>query len=448
MIMVKNLKTKIQDFARGKYSVFWDLFDAINESVWDYFWKKTQENQTMTQLLHSWTMDNLLDLWTKDGILNAYDEKDFSKLAEEQAVSVFEKYNMLVEDKTKDEEYFLELKQKLQLKLQSKKAHDSRFFAYYVHHFKYYFFGACVVGGIGIFAFLLGFLTINRVPKFFSNPKVLTMTWNQAFGVFSGVSSIVRLDEQQSLLTPNHTESYTQLAKENFPTLLKDIPVARRKKSFDTDLKGLMKILNLPDLRWDKFADKELKTITLGSWAMNISLDLEKWKLAMNYQVWTRLHAKGSFSTSESVIKKKIRNQIFDLGLSLEQYGQIRIEKQVNNELIVAFIPRLFNGKLIYDEKGQMEGLNIRYHLNAGQIISLDNYSFSSWEVSKYPLLNQENLIKKAIKIWLYPQGMALNMKKLGKGEVVYQYKGDFLIPMIRRNLEGNQFFLSLVEEK
>ena len=43
---------------------------------------------------------------------------------------------------------------------------------------------------------------------------------------------------------------------------------------------------------------------------------------------------------------------------------------------------------------------------------------------------------------------MALNMKKLGKGEVVYQHKGDFLIPMIRRNLEGNQFFLSLVEEK
>gem|GEM_PF-504841 len=43
---------------------------------------------------------------------------------------------------------------------------------------------------------------------------------------------------------------------------------------------------------------------------------------------------------------------------------------------------------------------------------------------------------------------MALNMKKLGKGEIVYRYKGDFLIPMIRRNLEGNQFFLSLVEEK
>lgn len=66
-------------------------------------------------------------------------------------------------------------------------------------------------------------------------------------------------------MTPNHTESYIQLAKENFPTLSENIPVARRKKSFDTDLKGLMKILNLPDLRWDKFAGKELKNITLGS---------------------------------------------------------------------------------------------------------------------------------------------------------------------------------------
>lgn len=108
---------------------------------------------------------------------------------------------------------------------------------------------------------------------------------------------------------------------------------------------------------------------------------------------------KESFSTSESIIKKKIRNQILDLGLSLEQYGQIKIEEQINNEVIVAFIPRLFNGKLIYDEKGQMEGLDIRYHLNSEQIISLDNYSFSSWEVSKYLVLNQDNLIKKSIKI-------------------------------------------------
>lgn len=448
MIMVKNLKTKIQEFARGKYSVFWDLFDAINESVWDYLFQKTGQNQVVTQLLHSWTMDALLDLWCKEGVLKFYDESDFFKLAEDQAELVFSKYELLTENNSIEEKYFSQLKLRLESSLKLKKAHDSRFFAYYVHHFKYYFLGACVVGGIGIFAFLLGFLTINRVPKFFSNPKVLTMTWNRAFGVFSGVSSIVRLDEQQSLLTPNHTESYIQLVKENFPTLSKDIQVARRKKSFDTDLKGLMKILNLPDLRWDKFVDKELKTITLGSWAMNINLNLEKWELAMNYQIWTRLHAKASFSSSESVIKKKIRNQILDLGLSLEQYGQIRIEKQINNKVIVAFIPRLFNGKLIYDEKGQMEGLDIRYHLNSEQIISLDNYSFSSWEVSKYPVLKQENLIKKSIKIWLYPQGMALNMKKLGKGEVVYQHKGDFLIPMIRRNLEGNQFFLSLVEEK
>ena len=444
MIMVKNLKTKIQEFARGKYSVFWDLFDAINESVWDYFWKKTQGNQNLTKILYMLTMNNLLNYWTQEWNLKSYDESDFFKLVEMQTEAVWRQFDTVVDHETLNDQ----LKLNLEAELKNKKAHDSRFFAYYVHHFKYYFFGACVVGGIGIFAFLLGFLTINKVPRFFSNPKVLTMTWNEAFGVFSGVSSIVRLDEQQSLLTPNHTESYIKLAKENFPTLSKDIPVARMKKSFDTDLKGVMKILNLPDLKWDKFADKELKTITLGSWAMNISLNLEKWKLAMNYQIWTRLHAKASFSTSESVIKKKIRNQILDLGLSLEQYGQIKIEKQINNEIIVAFIPRLFNGKLIYDEKGQMEGLDIRYHLNSEQIISLDNYSFSSWEVSKYLVLNQDNLIKKSIKIWLYPQGMALNMKKLGKGEIVYQHKGDFLIPMIRRNLEGNQFFLSLVEEK
>ena len=178
-----------------------------------------------------------------------------------QTEAVWRQFDTVVDHETLNDQ----LKLNLEAELKNKKAHDSRFFAYYVHHFKYYLFGACVVGGIGIFAFLLGFLTINKIPRFFSNPKIFSMTGDQAFGVFSGVSSIVRLDEQQSLLTPNYTESYIQLAKENFPTLSKDISIARRKKSFDAGLKGLMKILNLPDLRWDKFADKELKTIILGS---------------------------------------------------------------------------------------------------------------------------------------------------------------------------------------
>ena len=43
---------------------------------------------------------------------------------------------------------------------------------------------------------------------------------------------------------------------------------------------------------------------------------------------------------------------------------------------------------------------------------------------------------------------MALSMEKVGRGEIVYQHKGDFLLPMIRRNVRGNQFFLSLLDEK
>ena len=121
-------------------------------------------------------MDALLDLWCKEGVLKFYDESDFFKLAEDQAELVFSKYELLTENNSIEEKYFSQLKFRLESSLKLKKAHDSRFFAYYVYHFKYYLFGACIVGGIGIFAFLLGFLTINKVPRFFSNPKVLTMT--------------------------------------------------------------------------------------------------------------------------------------------------------------------------------------------------------------------------------------------------------------------------------
>nr|DAK04033.1 MAG TPA: hypothetical protein [Caudoviricetes sp.] len=37
-------------------------------------------------------------------------------------------------------------------------------------------------------------------------------------------------------------------------------------------------------------------------------------------------------------------------------------------------------------------------------------------------------------------------MQNLNRGEIVYQEKGGFLIPMVRWNISGKQFFLSLIE--
>lgn len=446
MIMVRNLKTKIQEFARGKYSVFWDLFDAINGPVWDYFWKKTQGNQTLTQLLHSWAMDALLDLWCKEGVLKFYDESDFFKLAEDQAELVFSKYNVLVEDKTKDEEYFLELKQKLQLRLQSKKAHDSRFFAYYVYHFKYYLFGACVVWGIGIFAFLLGFLTINKIPRFFSNPKIFSMIGDQAFWTFSWTNKASTIREGNNLLWTGEFEEYLLIKKENFPSLPKTLSVAKRVDQSIESLSTLMKILDLPALRRDKFTEKKLKNLTFGSWSMQVSLDLELRKLSMSYENGTRLSAKDNFATSEKAIKKNIKSQLHNLGLSFEHYGQINIDSPITWEVVSAFIPRIFNEKLIYDEQGRMLGVQIQYHLRSEQILSIDNYSFESWEVSKYPVVGIETLLQNASKIWLYENAIASYMQNLNRGEIVYQEKGGFLIPMVRWNISGKQFFLSLIE--
>lgn len=94
-----------------------------------------------------------------------------------QTEAVWRQFDTVVDHETLNDQ----LKLNLEAELKNKKAHDSRFFAYYVHHFKYYFLGASVVMGIGIFAFLLGFLTINKIPRFFSNPKIFSMTGDQAF---------------------------------------------------------------------------------------------------------------------------------------------------------------------------------------------------------------------------------------------------------------------------
>lgn len=442
MIMVKNLKTKIQEFARGKYSVFWDLFDAINGPVWDYFWKKTQGNQNLTKILYVLTMNNLLDYWTQEWNLKSYDESDFFKLVEMQTEAVWRQFDTVVDHETLNDQ----LKLNLEAELKNKKAHDSRFFAYYVYHFKYYLFGACVVWGIGIFAFLLGFLTINKIPRFFSNPKIFSMTGDQAFWSFSWTNKASTIREENHLLWTGDFGEYFLIKKENFPSLPKTLSVAKRVDQSIESLSTLMKILDLPALRRDKFAEKKLKSLTFGSWSMQVSLDLELRKLSMSYENGTHLSAKDNFATSEKAIKKNIKSQLQNLGLSFEHYGQINIDSPITWEVVSAFIPRIFNEKLIYDEQGKMLGVQIQYHLRSEQILSIDNYSFESWEVSKYPVVGIETLLQNASKIWLYENAIASYMQNLNRGEIVYQEKGGFLIPMVRWNISGKQFFLSLVE--
>ena len=442
MIMVKNLKTKIQEFARGKYSVFWDLFDAINGPVWDYFWKKTQGNQNLTKILYMLTMNNLLNYWTQEWNLKSYDESDFFKLVEMQTEAVWRQFDTVVDHETLNDQ----LKLNLEAELKNKKAHDSRFFAYYVYHFKYYLFGACVVWGIGIFAFLLGFLTINKIPRFFSNPKIFSMTGDQAFWTFSWTNNPSAIREGNHLLWTGDFGEYFLIKKENFPTLPKTISVAKRVDQSIESLSTLMKILDLPALRRDKFAEKKLKSLTFGSWSMQVSLDLDLRKLSMSYENGTRLSAKDNFATSEKAIKKNIKSQLQNLGLSFEHYGQINIDSPITWEVVSAFIPRIFNEKLIYDEQGKMLGVQIQYHLRSEQILSIDNYSFESWEVSKYPVVGIETLLQNASKIWLYENAIASYMQNLNRGEIVYQEKGGFLLPMVRWNISGKQFFLSLVE--
>ena len=444
--MAQKLQNKIEAFARGKYSAFWALFDAVNEELWSYFYQKTNKNQSLSQFLHLQTMDFLLNLWTIEGGLSDTDEATFLQMAKEQAERIWKEYESVIADKSSEENYFAQLNLKLKAKLQLKKAHNPRFFAYYVYHFKYYLFGACVVWGIGIFAFLLGFLTINKIPRFFSNPKVFSMTGDQAFWTFSWTNNPSAIREGNHLLWTGDFGEYFLLKKENFPSLPKTLSVAKRVDQSIESLSTLMKILDLPALRRDKFAEKKLKSLTFGSWSMQVSLDLDLRKLSMSYENGTRLSAKDNFVTSEKAIKKNIKRQLQNLGLSFEHYGQINIDSPITWEVVSAFIPRIFNEKLIYDEQGRMLGVQIQYHLRSEQILSIDNYSFESWEVSKYPVVDIETLLQNASKIWLYENDIASYMQNLNRGEIVYQEKGGFLIPMVRWNTKGNQFFLSLVE--
>nr|DAK04031.1 MAG TPA: hypothetical protein [Caudoviricetes sp.] len=49
----------------------------------------------------------------------------------------------------------------------------------------------------------------------------------------------------------------------------------------------------------------------------------------MSYENGTRLSAKDNFATSEKAIKKNIKRQLQNLGLSFEHYGQINIDSPI-----------------------------------------------------------------------------------------------------------------------
>lgn len=455
--MAVDIQKQLKKIWDGKYSAFLALFELVNQEVWDFFSDKTGENQSLTEYLHTRCMDRLFVAWTKEEVQMLATQEEFLQSARVVAERLWTEYEQVLSDKSQTSDYFSQLKLKFKAKLQANKVHNPKFLAYYLHYFRFYFTGGVFVVGIGLLAFLFWFLTLQKSPLLLSNPKIFTHTGDQAFWLLSGVQDFSReMSIQTGSFWMQRGTGYAVSAKQ-LPSLPQKINVAREKTGVSVAFPLVARSLNLPAVKREVLKNYNLSSAEFGTWNRNVRLDLKENSLSM-YFGWDRasLPIKDGYASSEGAIKKKIKSQISAFWLSLANYGELQLRQE--GEVVYGFFPRLFDGKPIYESSSRISpvrretiqlGMMVEYHLPSETLISLNEYSFQQYLTSKYPVLEQDALLKKAEKIWLLLDAkLEDGVVALPKGKIVYLAQEEDLLPVVMRDVDGKQYFVSLVEEK
>lgn len=229
-MMKKNFQHLLEGFQQGRHSLFEQIYAELFPALQAYLSEKTK-NQSLIEHLTLHTMDQLLQRMYSGNF--AVQEQDFWQQVWQLADQQREKYQNLTADQSKTEDFQAQLKLKLKTRLQAKKAQDPNYFAFYWHHLRFYFMGAVFAGGIGLLAFLLGFISFHKQPEIFKkSPKLFVMTADQAFGEIRkesrGGFEVIATDD--SLLSP--LPKQYRITEKQIPKLPKTIKVAKPNSDF------------------------------------------------------------------------------------------------------------------------------------------------------------------------------------------------------------------------
>lgn len=184
--MNTKLRNALQKFQQGNTKQFSTIYEEVIHTVYDQIFE-TFQNESISQHITLHTMDCILNqLYTKN--IEIEDLKTFEDQIHHITLGQIEKYQNLTTDNTKNPNFFTQLKLKLLNKLKEKKKANPTHIFFYFEHFRFYFTGFCIAAALGLIAFLLGFLTINKSPIIMSNPKLIVTTGAQAFGELKTLS--------------------------------------------------------------------------------------------------------------------------------------------------------------------------------------------------------------------------------------------------------------------
>ena len=449
IFQMKTVDQALQSYEQWKYSAFWALFEKTSEHIYSFLLEKTSWNTRLSEHLTQKAFERFLELPLSEK--KELTEGTFKELMKSLSETVLSEYQSFSEFSTEKRDFKKEIKNWLSKSLDKKKAQNPRYFKFYLEHFRFYFTGFSIAVGIGLAAFLLGFLTFNKTPKIFSNPKLFISTWAQAF---SDLNSILETQKEENqtwsvfstlpvitsmswALKLFNEESY-HISEKQIPKLPSSTLVAKQAENSQPEMSTWLKWLHLPVLNLTPLKSATTTKLSFSLGTRDFDLDLAAARLNMKNNIEKSL-ARG-WEISESTLKKQIKNQISNLWLNLDHYWDLTIQSSSAYEITV-FIPRLFNKLPIMDKNWLREWIYLRYAPASGQIISLENFSFQSYSVSSYPV----NITLEKVFSQLAKQGIQKaewqqeNPLSLWNWTLAYQEKDWFLIPILTFSKDNGQ---------
>lgn len=131
----------------------------------------------------------------------------------------------------------------------------------------------------------------------------------------------------------------------------------------------------------------------------NFFLDVNKILLGMNkFPKIAENEVSNTAQLSDASIKKIIKHQLNQRGISLENYGKPKINTLPSSNDIELFYPRIIDNKEVWkaDQKAQ-EGLELVFNTHTKSIESFYNLNLGSYQQSNYPLEKTANDILKSL---------------------------------------------------
>lgn len=389
-----------------------------------------------------------------------------------------------------DSSYTSKLQEQIKEKIQKKKSEDPKYFAFYLHNFRFYFSWFSVALGAFLILFVLGFFSFNKNPELLSNPKIINHTDPEAFWVIEkqedwntdkeGENKKVSLSST-SFVNPKIDSEYLMLwdidpypvlenqfnlvstkpryhiGEKAFPKIPSEMLIGKEFTEDQTMLQVLSKSLHLPEFSLNKLSKSTIKNFTFESpdGKYEFSINLETKSLSFFQVSGTEFisEEENVLALSEKTIKKEVKNQLLSFWIELVHYGDPKITiHEDSKEAVTLFYPKSIDGNAVRDEETAAQiGMTIRFDPAKHEIVSLYDFEFQPYIFSKYPIKKSTNDLLTSLE-----EQWTIDISKQGekdsilmkKGEIIYLKRDDFLIPALLFQPKDTQreknIFLSL----